>query len=1056
MTLTVHDSDALLLWCAAQGIPCTTTTEPDLELTVAELLLLKTTVTLLSSPSVASNDSLKFHFCTLLRSLLLLPSTSTHTNDTKTASLRLYRLTKLLQLEILSHLQFCLDASGDHVLFGLSVFAILLESLRNSLSSNELALFSTICLKLNSHTVKTFSLVNHTNVFVRLATLSLITNNFSQDWFCLELLGSLNVSEYLVQREATKLFGEVLNFPNKNGCDLSFNCNDSTREQINGIVLDVTKFIHSSVNTPDCIVGLQVCVELLNNPVTCSFASHLVVNNIETFVKLSWPKPASFTNEIDIDIENLATESLVLLLDNIQHTFTTASLSQTQKIITEIFTCSNTTDLDAHKKSGLPMLVSKLVAYIDISIIINSNLDSLIFDKFSEFIDDAKNTSLKPATTNTEFALVLDGTIILARKYSLLSASCCNSFDKYKPKIDRIVESILNLACNRKLLQRLGILRLYTQLASFLLEFQTVFVKSATIDSINAMIKDIGNYELGSLAVEKLCNLLLKVKCQERFMSSSKLGTKIEQALESRLSVDLDESVRVSIILQCGLQYSELYKIKARAVSKLGIDKTHFKASELDVQYDNTLETDKEDGLFATSETFSKEFVDIIVAFLDDSSSQVRTETVRFIQGMVQNGILLKHTPDSQVAVSVLDEKLVKKLKEIGKIDQTTVRIQVAKFAAMVIKHTERDLEMRVAGLELIQAIVYKDTSAQSSNKENKTLDGEINVQQSNSNDETSVQQSNSNDETSVQQSNSNDETSSKSDSHKESPKQKATLSWKNLAIGAFIQTAEVTTLGQPFEVVKTHMAANRQDGVRAAIKKTYARGGLRGFYQGLIPWAWIEASTKGAVLLYTSSEVEHIAAGYGASRVTSGLLGGMLGGLAQAYTTMGFCTFMKTVEVTRQKQAGVALSTYQVAYDVFKREGIRGLNRGVSAVALRQMTNWGSRFGIARVTEAVMKGKDKTRKLSNSERVIASVVGGTLSCWNQPLEVIRVEMQSQLKSKDRPTKMNIVSCAKYIYAQSGFRGFYRGVLPRIGLSVYLTTCMVFGGDTLKAYFANK
>lgn len=33
-----------------------------------------------------------------------------------------------------------------------------------------------------------------------------------------------------------------------------------------------------------------------------------------------------------------------------------------------------------------------------------------------------------------------------------------------------------------------------------------------------------------------------------------------------------------------------------------------------------------------------------------------------------------------------------------------------------------------------------------------------------------------------------------------------------------------------------------------------------------------------------------------------AGIIGGMSGGIAQAYTTMGFCTFMKTVEVTRHK----------------------------------------------------------------------------------------------------------------------------------------------------------
>ena len=29
-----------------------------------------------------------------------------------------------------------------------------------------------------------------------------------------------------------------------------------------------------------------------------------------------------------------------------------------------------------------------------------------------------------------------------------------------------------------------------------------------------------------------------------------------------------------------------------------------------------------------------------------------------------------------------------------------------------------------------------------------------------------------------------------------------------------------------------------------------------------------------------------------------------MTGGIAQAYSTMGFCTFMKTVEVTRHKSS--------------------------------------------------------------------------------------------------------------------------------------------------------
>lgn len=54
-----------------------------------------------------------------------------------------------------------------------------------------------------------------------------------------------------------------------------------------------------------------------------------------------------------------------------------------------------------------------------------------------------------------------------------------------------------------------------------------------------------------------------------------------------------------------------------------------------------------------------------------------------------------------------------------------------------------------------------------------------------------------------------------------------------------------------------------------------------------------------------------------------------MGGGIAQAYTTMGFCTFMKTVEVTRSKGGAASQqSTMQVAREIFAREGIAGINK--------------------------------------------------------------------------------------------------------------------------------
>ncbi|TNY22901.1 mitochondrial carrier domain-containing protein [Rhodotorula diobovata] len=293
-------------------------------------------------------------------------------------------------------------------------------------------------------------------------------------------------------------------------------------------------------------------------------------------------------------------------------------------------------------------------------------------------------------------------------------------------------------------------------------------------------------------------------------------------------------------------------------------------------------------------------------------------------------------------------------------------------------------------------------------------------------------------------------------------------LSPVNLAIGASVSLFEITTLGQPLEVLKTQAASHRNQTLYQAVRSIYARGGLAGFYQGLVPWAWIESSTTGGILLFTSSAVEHAATQRDIKPGAAGLLGGIVGGAAQAYLAMGVCTRMKTVEITRSKAVAPSLipghppfssipSTWQVFRDLYAKEGLRGINKGVNAVALRQATNWGSRIGIARATEQGIKTfhhKKRDQKLSPGEKVLASAVGGALGCWNQPIEVIRVEMQSLAASSTsnplRPKDLTMASTARYILAVDGWKGLFRGVTPRIGLSVWRTICLVSLGDHVK------
>ncbi|EFR00773.1 mitochondrial DNA replication protein YHM2 [Nannizzia gypsea CBS 118893] len=285
---------------------------------------------------------------------------------------------------------------------------------------------------------------------------------------------------------------------------------------------------------------------------------------------------------------------------------------------------------------------------------------------------------------------------------------------------------------------------------------------------------------------------------------------------------------------------------------------------------------------------------------------------------------------------------------------------------------------------------------------------------------------------------------------------EKKPVKFSNLLLGAGLNLFEVTTLGQPLEVVKTTMAANRSDTFGGAMGRIWGRGGILGYYQGLIPWAWIEASTKGAVLLFVASEAEYYAKTFGANDFIGGISGGMAGGIAQAYATMGFCTCMKTVEITKSKMAAAGVkppSTFATFMDIYRREGIRGINKGVNAVAIRQTTNWGSRFGLSRLAEIGIRkvtNKEDGQKLNGLEKVAASTIGGGLSAWNQPIEVIRVEMQSKTVDPNRPKNLTVGKAFNYIYSQNGIKGLYRGVTPRIGLGIWQTVCMVALGDMAK------
>ncbi|CAD6568532.1 MAG: hypothetical protein CYPHOPRED_002693 [Cyphobasidiales sp. Tagirdzhanova-0007] len=312
-------------------------------------------------------------------------------------------------------------------------------------------------------------------------------------------------------------------------------------------------------------------------------------------------------------------------------------------------------------------------------------------------------------------------------------------------------------------------------------------------------------------------------------------------------------------------------------------------------------------------------------------------------------------------------------------------------------------------------------------------------------------------------------------------PGQKRRVNPSNIAVGGHYEVG--VRYQQPSATLRQSEQYVRSDYIRATSRGPEDTNGRQqstdiasGGSNGLVTW-WYSRNVSGfdslvgsisintrAVLLFTAAEVENSVVSAGVSPGTAGLLGGMAGGVVQAYATMGFCTTMKTAEITRHKAivsgAEKPPSTWKVFGDIYRREGLSGVNKGVNAVALRQMTNWGSRMGLARLAEQGLRrlrGKGEAERLGAFDKILASSVGGALATWNQPIEVVRVEMQSMAKqtSANRPAKLTVLNTLAYVYKEGGIKALYRGVTPRIGLGIWQTICMVSFADFVKIWVAN-
>eukprot|EP01024_Parvocaulis_polyphysoides_P064559 TRINITY_DN7512_c0_g3_i2.p1 TRINITY_DN7512_c0_g3~~TRINITY_DN7512_c0_g3_i2.p1 ORF type:complete len:346 (-),score=46.48 TRINITY_DN7512_c0_g3_i2:187-1224(-) len=294
-----------------------------------------------------------------------------------------------------------------------------------------------------------------------------------------------------------------------------------------------------------------------------------------------------------------------------------------------------------------------------------------------------------------------------------------------------------------------------------------------------------------------------------------------------------------------------------------------------------------------------------------------------------------------------------------------------------------------------------------------------------------------------------------------------------------------VTGMLYPLSVLKTRQmvgGAGVEGGIQGAWKTaaTIARtDGPLGFYRGfsttilgLIPGRVVYLSTLEFVKSLISNQLESNQILDPTSAIA---VGSFIGG-----ATASMCSQMVVVpiDVISQRQmmlgskggeggvavrGGVHMNGFQMARKIIGKEGVGGLYRGFSMSIMTYIPSsavwWSCYGGYQKLIwqrydgegqqDAQHKNGHTLSEVMIVQALSASLAGATAGVCTTPLDVVKTRLQVKERSPGSVTP-TILGTIQELVSQSGPRGLFRGVIPRVANTMLWGTCMVSTYEFLK------